>query len=158
MNEAMRRGHLRVWGVREFAPSKPDLAGVHGLIDPLVFTETRCVNEAGHIDWTSDGLGFIDYRGPTYDRVFFDSSEVTELWPAKTISKDGLITRAFEWMLRSGDAHISEKGAKPLKKTLVSTCIATFAAENVTLGFRECLSAYKRLPDRIRRGQGERKP
>ena len=82
VNVAMRRGQLRVWGIKAFAPSKPDSDGVHELLDPLLFTASRGVNEMGWIDWTPDGLGFIDYEGPSYDRVFFDSASVRALWPA----------------------------------------------------------------------------
>ncbi len=82
VNEAMRRGQLPVWGVKAYAPSKPDPNGVHELINPLLFTETRGVNEAGWIDWTPDDLRFVDYRGPSYDQVFFDSAKVQKLWPA----------------------------------------------------------------------------
>ncbi len=61
-------------------------------------------------------------------------------------------------MTQSGDAYLLEKGEKPFQKTLLPDCIAAFKAEKVTLGVREGLSAYRQLPDRIRRSQGETKP
>ena len=82
LNEAMRRGQLRVWGGKAYAPSKPDPDGVPELLNPLLFTDTRGVNEASWIDWTPDGMGFIDYNGRSYDRVFFDSAKVRALWQA----------------------------------------------------------------------------
>ena len=155
VNAAIRRGQLRVWGIKAYAPSKPNYDGIHELLSPLLFTETRGVNEGGWVDWTPDGLGFIDYAGPSYDRVFFDSAEVQVIWPVRDVTKHELIQRAFEWMSSCGETYLRKRGQKPLKKALSSECIAAFRSEGVVLGVREAHAAYKRLPGRLRRGQGE---
>jgi hypothetical protein len=147
VNEAMRRGDLRVWGVREIAPSRPDPDGVPALIDPLVFTETRGVDEGSRIDWTSDGLGFIDYKGPTYDRVFFDSAEVMGLWA--TTAK--VLPHILEWLTDAAEAFLADKGGKPKRDGLLRDCV-----EALRCRYEDAEAAHKELPDHLRRKRGER--
>lgn len=147
VNEAMRRGEIRVWGVQALAPSRPDPDGVHKLLDPLIFTETRGVNESSWIDWTHDGLGFIDYDGPSYDRVFFDSAEVKIRWPATARVQPGTL----EWLTSTAETFLAERGGKPMRDDLVKDCVAL-----TKVSTREAEAAYKLLPDRLRRKRGDR--
>ena len=147
LNEAMRRGQVRVWGVKAHAPSKSDPNGKHELLDPLLFTETREVNEASWIDWTLDGSGFVDYRGPSYDRVFFDSSEVEARWPAVVKAQPGTL----EWMTVAATTFLAKAGGKPKRDQLVKDCVAALHCST-----RQAEATYKQLPGHLRRKRGQR--
>lgn len=147
LNEAMRRGRSRVWGIKAHAPSKPDPDGTHELLDPLLFTDTRGVNEAGWIDWTPDGLGFIDYRGPSYDRVFFDSAEVKALWPPASADAGAILG----WMIKEAETFLARGGRKPKRDMLVGDCVAVLKCR-----YEDAEAAYSKLPTHLRRSRGER--
>ena len=145
VNEAMRRGTIRVWGVKALASSRPDPKGVHTLIDPLVLTETRGVDEGGCIDWNPGDLGFVDYRGPAYDSVFFDSVEVQEMWPAPAEVRPGIL----EWLTNAAEVFLAANGAKAKRPDLIRDCTTALGCTT-----REAVAGYKQLPGRLRRTRG----
>ena len=153
VNEAMRRGHLRVWGIKELAPSKPDPVGIYALIDPLVFTEIRGVLDESRIDWTPDGLGLVAFRGPTYAEVFFDSAEVKEIYSARAKVKPGTL----KWLTDHAESSFKQTGATLKQDVLFEDYNTAFKEDALKCSVRGLKEAYKQLPGHLRRGRGDKK-
>lgn len=96
---AAREGRLTVWARPALGPSVSNVSAVHQALDPLLFEGPRAISVFGRVDYASYGtnefdprpendFGFLDYKGPWFDEVRFDTEQVQALWPAPQPASD----------------------------------------------------------------------